>query len=145
MKEDKKKITKAVNDLEYEINKSEKHEKAVNLANKITGWTLGIGGGIVGGIAGLLGGGPAAGVMNGIKYGKMFGEYGGKLGSVLGESIDNAIHGTNYDISINYEFDYDKMIEGYKYGIDNCKTLLYELRKLLEDINKKIKELESQI
>ena len=47
--------------------------------------------------------------------------------------------------SLNYEFDYDKMIEGYKYGIDYLKTLLDKYRKLLDDLNKKIKELENSI
>ena len=54
--------------MEYEIHKSEAHEKTVNLANKITGQILGIGGGIFDEVIGLLGGGPAAGLMNGIKY-----------------------------------------------------------------------------
>jgi len=67
------------------------------------------------------------------------------LGSVLWESIDNAIHRTDYDISLNYKFDYNKMIEGYKNGIDSIKIWLDKFRKILDDINKKIKELENSI
>jgi len=35
-----------IKNLEYNMIKSEDHEKAVNLSNKINSWTLGIGGGI---------------------------------------------------------------------------------------------------
>ena len=61
-----------IKNLEYNMIKSEGHEKAVNLSNKINSWTLGIGGGIAQGIKGLLDEGPVADAINGINYGKNF-------------------------------------------------------------------------
>ncbi len=119
-------------ELEDDISKIEKrkrdgndHEKAVNIAGDVVGWTSGIVAGILGGLKGLREGGIVGGIIEGKKYGEIYGKGGKIAGENLGGWIDNSIKGEKFS-----NYDNNNSLYGTLRDLNN------ELDQLLKDIDK---------
>jgi vacuolar-type H+-ATPase subunit I/STV1 len=121
----KKELEDNISQTKQRISDGYDHEKAVNIAGDVVGWTSGIVAGVLGGLKGLKEGGILGGIIEGKKYGEIYGKGGKIAGEELGGWIDNSIKGEKFSNHGNNDYLYEKL-----------RDLNNELNQILKDIDK---------